>query len=149
MEALKGYQSRRLDLADMIRAMLHIARGYADAEREQEARQLLERLAADRFQRAVADQFSRGKTTLLNALLGAAYLPMGALPMTSVVTTVRYGSRPRATVRRRGSPLPVEAPLTDVARFVAQASAEPAAPARAFRRAGRERNNNRTPPAPC
>jgi hypothetical protein len=54
MNELKGYQHRRLDLADIIRAMLHILRGYADAEREQEARQLLERLAADRFQRAVA-----------------------------------------------------------------------------------------------
>ena len=49
---------------------------------------------------------------------------MATLPMTSVVTTVRYGSRPRATVRRRGSPLPVEAPLTEVARFVARASGE-------------------------
>jgi len=124
MNELKAYQHRRLDLADMIRATLHIARGYADAQREQEARQLLERLVSGRFQLAVAGQFSRGKTTLLNALLGEAYLPMGAQPMTSVVTTVRYGSRPRATVRRRGSPLPVEAPLTDVARFVAQASAE-------------------------
>ena len=108
----------------MIRAVLHIARAYGDDGREQEARQLLERLASDRFQLAVAGQFSRGKTTLMNALLGAAYLPMGAVPMTSVVTTVRYGSRPRALVRRRSSPLPVEAPLTEVARFVAQASAE-------------------------
>ena len=112
MEELKGYQRRRLDLADVIRATLYIARVYGDGQREQEARQLLERLASGRFQLAVAGQFSRGKTTLLNALLGAAYLPMGALPMTSVVTTVRYGSRPRATVRRRGSPLPVDAPLT-------------------------------------
>jgi len=52
------------------------------------------RLAADRFQLAVAGQFSRGKSTLMNALPGAAYLPVGALAMTSVVTTVRYGSRP-------------------------------------------------------
>lgn len=124
MEELKGYHDRRLDLADMIRAVLHIARAYGDDGREQEARQLLERLAAGRFQLALAGQSSRGKTTLMNALLGAAYLPMGAVPMTSVVTTVRYGSRPRAVVRRRGSPLPVEAPLADVARFVAQASAE-------------------------
>ena len=68
-------------------------------------------------------QFSRGKTTLMNALLGGAYLPMGALPMTSVITTVRYGSRPRAIVHRRTSPLPIEVPLTEVARFVAQTSA--------------------------
>lgn len=122
MDGLKEYQRRRLDLADVIRAALYIARAYTDDEREQEARQLLARLSADRFRLAVAGQFSRGKSTLMNALLGAAYLPMGALPMTSVVTTVRYGSRPRAMVRRRGSPLAVEAPLTEVARFVAQAS---------------------------
>ena len=124
MDALRDYQGRRLDLGDMIRAILHITRGYHDAEREEQVRQLLARLASGRFRLAVVGQFSRGKTTLMNALLGAAYLPMGALPMTSVVTTVRYGSRPRATVRRRGSPLPVEVPLTEVAPFVARASAE-------------------------
>jgi hypothetical protein len=111
MNGLKEYQRRRLDLADVIRAALHIARAYGDDEREQEARQLLERLSADRFRLAVAGQFSRGKSTLMNALLGAAYLPMGALPMTSVVTTVRYGSRTRAMVRRRGS-APARSPVS-------------------------------------
>jgi septin family protein len=124
MDGLKEYQRRRLDLADMIRAALHIARAYGDDEREQEARQLLARLAADRFRLAVAGQFSRGKSTLMNALLGVAYLPMGALPMTSVVTTVRYGSRTRAMIRRHGSPLAVEVSLAEVARFVAQAGTE-------------------------
>jgi GTPase SAR1 family protein len=90
---------------------------------ETRARELLARLAADRFQLAVAGQFSRGKTTLLNALLGGAYLPMGTVPTTSVITTVRYGDRPRAMVRRRTSALPVEVPLAEVAEFVAQASA--------------------------
>jgi tRNA U34 5-carboxymethylaminomethyl modifying GTPase MnmE/TrmE len=96
MEGLKDYQRRWLELGDMLRAALHIARGYRDQETEQEVRQLLSRLAADRFAVAVVGQFSRGKSTLMNALLGADYLPMGALPMTSVVTTVRYGSRPWA-----------------------------------------------------
>ena len=54
MDGLREYQRRRLDLADMIRAVLHIARGYGDDEREQEARQLLARLAGDRFRLAVA-----------------------------------------------------------------------------------------------
>jgi hypothetical protein len=35
------------------------------------------------------------------ALLGRAHLPTGAFPMTSMVTTARYGSRPRVAVRRR------------------------------------------------
>ena len=44
--------------------------------------------------------------------------------MTSVVTTVRYGTTARALVRSRASSLPVEVPVTEVARFVAQASAD-------------------------
>ncbi|HTP15464.1 MAG TPA: dynamin family protein [Streptosporangiaceae bacterium] len=124
MDGLTGYQQQRLELADMIRAVLPIARAYGDDQREQQIRGLLTRLAAGRFQLAVIGQFSRGKTTLMNALLGEAYLPMGALPMTSVVTTVRYGTRARALVRSHAAALPVEVPVADVARFVARASAE-------------------------
>ena len=123
MNGLRTYRDRRLELGDMIRAALHVARASGDQLAEKRARELLARLAADRFQLAVVGQFSRGKTTLMNALLGGTYLPMGALPMTSVITTVRYGSRPRAVVHRRASPLPIEVPLAEVAGFVAQASA--------------------------
>jgi ethanolamine utilization protein EutP (predicted NTPase) len=122
MNGLRIYRDRRLELGDMIRAALHVARASRDRLAQNRARELLARLAADRFQLAVVGQFSRGKTTLMNALLGGAYLPMGALPMTSVITTVRFGSRPRAFVHRRASPLPVEVPLAEVADFVTQAS---------------------------
>jgi GTPase SAR1 family protein len=64
----------------------------------------------DLLRAAVVGQLSRGKSTLMNALLGEAYLPMGALPMTSVITTVRYGTRPKAMIRRHQSALPVEVP---------------------------------------
>jgi GTPase SAR1 family protein len=124
VSGLKTYQDSRLELGDMIRSALHLARGAGDEEAEKRARELLARLAADRFRLAVVGQFSRGKTTLMNALLGGAYLPMGALPMTSVITTVRYGGRPRAMVRRRGSSLQAEVPLSDVADFVSSSGAE-------------------------
>ncbi|HTW00178.1 MAG TPA: dynamin family protein [Streptosporangiaceae bacterium] len=122
IDGLAAYRDRRLELGDMIRAALHLARSRADAAAEERSRELLARLAADRFQLAVMGQFSRGKSTLMNALLGGAYLPMGALPMTSVITTVRYGSRPKAMVRRHQSAFPVEVPLGSVTEFVAQAS---------------------------
>lgn len=57
----------------MIRAALHVARRYRDEETGKQARQLLARLAGDRFQLAVTGQFSRGKSTLMNAILGGAY----------------------------------------------------------------------------
>jgi hypothetical protein len=78
----------------MLRTALHLAHSRGGVGAEDQARDLLARLAADRFRLAVIGQFSRGKSTLMNALLGGAYLPMGALPMTSVITTVRYGTKP-------------------------------------------------------
>ncbi|MGH3214616.1 MAG: dynamin family protein, partial [Trebonia sp.] len=122
MSGLISYRDHRLELGDLLRASLHLARSCADTDAESQARNLLSRLAADRFRLAVVGQFSRGKSTLMNALLGDAYLPMGALPMTSVITTVRYGTRPKAMIRRHQSALPVEVPLARVADFVAASS---------------------------
>ena len=44
------------------------------------------RLAAGRFQLAVLGQFKRGKSTLLNALLGVDALPTDVVPVTAIPT---------------------------------------------------------------
>jgi hypothetical protein len=119
---LRSYRKHRLELGDILRAALHLAHSCGDDDAENQARDLLARLAADRFRLAVTGQFSRGKSTLMNALLSGAYLPMGALPMTSVITTVRYGTRPKAMIRRHRAAPPVEVPLAQVADYVAGSS---------------------------
>jgi GTPase SAR1 family protein len=48
---------------------------------------------------ALVGQFKRGKTSLLNALIGEEILPTGVLPITAIVTQVRWGEALRATVR--------------------------------------------------
>lgn len=121
---LGEYRQRKLALAQLIGELMTIARERHDDERERDARDLLARLADDAFQLAVVGQFSRGKSTLMNAILGGPYLPTGALPMTSVLTTVRYGSEPRAWVRRTGSDLQIDVPLNELVRYVAQHSGE-------------------------
>jgi len=45
---------------------------------------LRERLATERFQLAVLGQFKRGKSTVLNALLGQSVLPIGVVPVTAI-----------------------------------------------------------------
>jgi len=63
------------------------------------SRDLHERIEQDQFRLAVVGQFKRGKTSLLNALLGEAdLLPVGALPFTSVLTIVKYGRQRNAQV---------------------------------------------------
>jgi len=122
--SLEAYRHEKLQLADVLLSLLHIAEARRDGERSEQIRGISARLAEDRFQLAVVGQFSRGKSTLMNAILGKDYLPTGALPMTSVITTVVYGSRPRAAVWRGDALPPIETPLSELVRYVAQASRE-------------------------
>jgi len=66
-----------------------------------EAAALAERLAEGRFYVACVGQFKRGKSTLLNALVGDPVLPTGVVPVTTVVTVLRYGPRRAARIQLR------------------------------------------------
>ncbi len=54
---------------------------------------LLARISEGRFFVACIGQFKRGKSTLLDALVGEPILPTGVLPVTTVPTVLRYGER--------------------------------------------------------
>ena len=69
---------------------------------KEEAEALAQRVTEGRFYVACIGQFKRGKSTLLNALLGDRILPAGVLPLTTVPTIVRYGTSRRARVRFQG-----------------------------------------------
>ncbi len=64
---------------------------------------LAERVGEGRFYIACVGQFKRGKSTLLNALIGEPILPTGVVPVTAVVTVLRHGSRRGARVRFAGN----------------------------------------------
>ncbi|MGA3135118.1 MAG: dynamin family protein [Terracidiphilus sp.] len=59
---------------------------------------LTEKLKKNRFNLAVLGQTKRGKSSFINALLGARILPTGVLPLTSVITRVTYGENPSAKI---------------------------------------------------
>ncbi|GLQ99012.1 dynamin family protein [Dyella mobilis] len=52
---------------------------------------LLAREQGDRVEVALLGRVSSGKSSLVNALLGHPLLPVGAVPVTTVVTRIRYG----------------------------------------------------------
>jgi len=64
-----------------------------------EARRAAEPLEAGEIRVVVLGQFKRGKSSVLNALLGRAILPTGVVPLTTVPTFLRTGRPARATVR--------------------------------------------------
>lgn len=47
---------------------------------------------------AVMGQMKRGKSTLINALLGQDMLPSGVVPVTSIITALVYGEQPRVII---------------------------------------------------
>ncbi len=61
-------------------------------------RKLQIRYVEEQFQLAVLGQFKRGKSTLLNALLGAPLLPSALIPVTSIPVFLRSGKRPEVRV---------------------------------------------------
>jgi GTPase SAR1 family protein len=67
----------------------------------EEARELAARASEGRFYLACIGQFKRGKSTLLNALVGHAVLPTGFVPVTAVPTVIRFGDELHARVRIR------------------------------------------------
>lgn len=88
---LKDYEKLKFELAGHLRSLETLA-GAQRESLKAEMRTLFARLAEDRFNLVVVGRFNRGKTSLMNALLGSDRLPTGILPLTSVITTVVYGT---------------------------------------------------------
>lgn len=63
-----------------------------------ECREIQEKLDGSIFNLVVMGQFKRGKSTLINALLGKSILPAAVVPLTSVVTVIRFGESKKVTV---------------------------------------------------
>ena len=59
---------------------------------------ITKKIQDEKFNLVVVGQFKRGKSTLVNALIGADILPTAVVPLTSIVTILRYGPEEKITV---------------------------------------------------
>ncbi|GBE57113.1 bacterial dynamin-like protein [bacterium BMS3Abin01] len=71
------------------------------------------------FELVVLGQFKRGKTTLINALLGEEILPTAVVPLTSIATIIEYGEQTRAKVIFNDGHVQ-EIPPGDIAAYVTE-----------------------------
>lgn len=58
-----------------------------------------DKLKSQRFRLAVVGEFSQGKSTLLNALLGEEIQPVREIPCSGTVTVLKYGAQRRVVCR--------------------------------------------------
>jgi GTP-binding protein EngB required for normal cell division len=82
--------------------------------------ELIARLGESRFRLVVVGQFKRGKSSLMNAIIGQSLLPTGLLPVTSAITSLSYGSRPRVVIRRAGRAIDEEVLIERLPSFITE-----------------------------
>ena len=96
------------------------ALGDQPAAFAERALRLAERSEAQRYHIAVLGEFKRGKSTLVNALIGAPVLPTGVVPVTSVATEVHF-AHPHPGLRVVFDDVTSrELPLSELARYVSE-----------------------------
>lgn len=91
-------------------------------ELAEEATTLRDRLSTVQLHLAVLGQFKRGKSTLINALLGAEILPSGVLPVTLVPVFLRFGTQPDLEIHYSGDHRFEHYPLEQLDGFVSEAN---------------------------
>ncbi|MFZ1028306.1 MAG: dynamin family protein [Limnoraphis robusta] len=99
-EALQAFQEckRQLDqkCVDIYQIVQDCTeREFLQASLIEEIGKVSKKLQSQRFRVAVVGEFSQGKSTILNALLGEKIQPVRAIPCSGTVTVLRYGEQKR------------------------------------------------------
>lgn len=119
-DELKNYARAKQHIAARLRAVKQFLEARGEDARVEQCQALFVKLAEDRFNLAVLGQFKRGKSSLMNAIIGRDLLPTGLLPLTSAITTLCYGPHPRVILRRKGWALDHEIALDELAQYVTE-----------------------------
>lgn len=94
---------RRIEIEACLRAAAELP-GIDSATCHWLSRKLSEQV----FNLVAAGQFKRGKSTVINALLGEPLVPAGVVPLTSVITVIQSGKSPAAyATLRSGQQRPI------------------------------------------
>lgn len=120
LEKLRAYTQAKLALAGQLRIVREALAALGREHGEQQCGELVVKLAEDRFTLAVLGQFKRGKSLLMNAIIGRELLPIGVLPLTSAITVLKYGPTERLVVHRENWGYPDELPVSALADYVTE-----------------------------
>jgi GTP-binding protein EngB required for normal cell division len=104
---------------DSLRRLAQLASEFGAEQITSGALSVAKRVSEGRFYVACVGQFKRGKSTLINALVGHSVLPTAVVPVTAIPTIIRHGEHLSARVCIRGATW-VEIPLSKVDEYVAE-----------------------------
>lgn len=108
--SFETFLEQRGRLADALAEVAAICGELDAAERARYLHEARETLGRDAFRIMVLGEFKRGKSTLINALLGRAVLPARVAPCTAVITELKWGEDARAVLHPIDGP-PIHVPI--------------------------------------
>lgn len=117
---LRQYILAKQQIADLVRESKQILEMLKDEAQIERCQNLLVKLAEDRFNLAVVGQFKRGKSSLMNAIIGKSLLPTGLLPLTSAITALCYGPQEKIVLKRMGWIIEQEISLDELPDYVTE-----------------------------
>lgn len=133
--AFSDYKDLEFQLYDCLSQVIDLSRDSGGPDEERAALvECSDRIRTRRYRVAVVGEFRRGKSSLINALLGLRVLPADVTPTTATVNRITYGTVPRAVLHlRSGEKQPV--PIEDLAQYVTKTDARREAVARTIEEA--------------
>lgn len=87
------WYSECMDILEITRDIQHtLEQSELCRQQAEQAQEIARRLESREVTIAVIGQFKRGKTSLVNRILGSRLLPVGIVPITSAVTRISYAA---------------------------------------------------------
>ncbi len=101
---LKKFQASRRQLDSLCYQLYEIVQSCSERDFlpnnfVEDVTKISRKIQSQRFRVAVVGEFSQGKSTLLNALLGEEVQPVRAIPCSGTITILRYGKRKQVICR--------------------------------------------------
>ena len=103
---LDAYKRRLNGFERVLQNMCNVTRELNMNGATEKAHNILSRLKNDAFHLVIVGEFSRGKSTFVNALLGRKILPASKKPTTAIISKIVYGDTPDYYIHFKGKQTP-------------------------------------------
>lgn len=122
----QDYTSYHGKVAEVNTALTQMSKLCGQLELE-ESRKTIEasrhKLTSHKFSVGIMGEFKRGKSTVINALLGREIMPADILPATATMNRVTYDLQPHARVIKNDGSM-IEIPVDEIAKYVTKINDE-------------------------
>ena len=95
---LKKFNDKISNIISLYLKINEVADEIDDNIIKENIKKSLENLREDNFNMVVVGEFSRGKSTFINALLGTRVLPSSTKPTTTIINKISYGDSEKYTI---------------------------------------------------